>query len=460
MGDRVAGAFTVSFGHLPRPVAEWAMPGTVRPMRIDLINTGTELLLGQTLNTHAHWLGGELFELGLRIQRQTAIPDGEEIRLALLESIPRSDVIVVTGGLGPTSDDITREITAELLGLPLEQDDSVLEHIRAYLARRHRELNANSYRQAQVPRSAEVLVNAFGTAPGLYFPPQERAVAGVARTPHIFLLPGPPRELKPMWRDQIMPRLRAMMPGDPPQLRNFKLFGLGEAQVAETLEAPMLATGIAEIGYCVRPGEVILRAIGAPPALDACGELVRGAFGDRLFSESDELMEEVVVRQLTARAETVAIAESCTGGLIANRLTNVPGASEVFGWGFVTYANAAKEQVLGVPAALLDTHGAVSEPVARAMAEGALRVSGSDHALAVTGIAGPGGGTPEKPVGTVWIALASRAAGSPPASPTAGSARTLVVREHFPFERDMFKVMTSQTALDLLRRRLAGHEPA
>ena len=138
-------------------------------MRIDLINTGTELLLGQTLNTHAHWLGGELFQLGQRIQRQVCIPDGEEIRLALLESVPRSDVIIVTGGLGPTSDDITREITAGLLDMPLEQDDAVLDHIRTYLARRHRELNANSYRQAQVPRGAEVLANAFGTAPGSTF---------------------------------------------------------------------------------------------------------------------------------------------------------------------------------------------------------------------------------------------------------------------------------------------------
>ena len=420
-------------------------------MRIDLINTGTELLLGQTLNTHAHWLGGELFQLGLRIQRQTCIPDGEEIRLALLESIPRSDVILVTGGLGPTSDDITREITSELLGLPLEQDEAVLEHIRAYLARRHRELNANSYRQAQVPRGAEVLANAFGTAPGLYLPPQSGRVAGVERTPHIFLLPGPPRELKPMWSGQVVPKLRSMMEGEPPQLRNFKLFGLGEAQVAETLEAPMLATGIVELGYCVRPGEVIVRAIGAPGALDACGALVRGAFGERLFSETDELMEEVVVRQLRERGRTVATAESCTGGLIANRLTNVPGASDVFGWGFVTYANEAKERELGVPAALLDAHGAVSEPVARAMAEGALRVSGADHALAVTGIAGPGGGTPEKPVGTVWIALASRASAA-----DGGGVVTTALREHFPFEREMFKVMTSQTALDLLRRGLAG----
>jgi nicotinamide-nucleotide amidase len=328
----------------------------------------------------------------------------------------------------------------------------VLEHIRVYLARRRRELNANSYRQAQVPRGAEVLANGFGTAPGLHFPPQHGVIEGIERTPHIFLLPGPPRELKPMWSQQVVPFLRSMMRSEPPALRNFKLFGLGEAQVAETLEAPMLATGLLELGYCVRPGEVILRAIGSPEALDACASLVRKAFGDRLFSENDELMEQVVVGHLSERGQTVATAESCTGGLIAHRLTNVPGASKVFGWGFVTYANEAKQQALGVPAALLDAHGAVSEPVARAMAEGALHASGADHALAVTGIAGPDGGTAEKPVGTVWIALSSRTPG------VEGGVRTTALREHFPFEREMFKVMTSQTALDLLRRRLVGVE--
>jgi len=419
-------------------------------MRIDLINTGTELLIGQTLNTHAHWLGAELFQLGLRIQRQVCIPDGDEIRLALLESIPRSDVILVTGGLGPTSDDITREITAELLGLPLEEDGAVLEHIRRYLARRSRELNANSYRQAQVPRGANVLVNGCGTAPGLHFPPQAGVMGGVARTPHIFLLPGPPRELKQMWTEQVLPVLRGMLEVEPPLLRNFKLFGLGEAQVAETLEARLLATGIVELGYCVRPGEVIVRAIGGGEALEACARLVRDSFSDRLFSQADELMEEVVVASLRRAGQTVATAESCTGGLVAHRLTNVPGSSEVFGWGFVTYANEAKAGVLGVPDDLLREHGAVSEPVVRAMAEGALRVSGADHALAVTGVAGPGGGTEAKPVGTVWIALASR---------SWSGVETLALRENFPFNREMFKVMTSQTALDLLRRKLAGFGP-
>jgi nicotinamide-nucleotide amidase len=296
------------------------------------------------------------------------------------------------------------------------------------------------------------LANRFGTAPGLYFPPQSGVVDGVAQTPHIFLLPGPPRELKPMWTDEVLPILRGLLTVEPPLLRNFKLFGLGEAQVAETLEEPLRATGIMELGYCARPGEVMVRVIGSAAALDACGVLVRAAFGDRLFSDTDEVMEQVVVRLLRQAGRTVATAESCTGGLMANRLTNVAGASEVFGWGFVTYANEAKERLLGVSASDLADHGAVSEPVVRAMAEGALGASGADYALAVTGVAGPGGGTAEKPVGTVWIALAARGR-------VAGeSVTTTVLREHFPFEREMFKAMTSQTALDMLRRRLVQEQ--
>jgi competence/damage-inducible protein CinA-like protein len=413
-------------------------------MRIEVINTGTELLLGQTLNTHAHWLGGELFKRGLFIQRQTCVPDGEEIRSVLCEAIPRCDVLLVTGGLGPTSDDITREITADLLGRPLEENAAALDQITRYLARRHRELNSHTRRQAMVPRGARVLPNDFGTAPGLYFPPAENAIAGVERSPHIFLLPGPPRELYPMYRTHVDPVLAALQSAPPPRLRNFTLFGVGEAEVSETLESALRGSGISDLGYCVKPGEVIVRCIGDEAALERCAALIRATFPEKLFTESEELMEAVVVRLLHERSQWVATAESCTGGLLADRLTNVPGASSVFGWGFVSYANAAKEQLLSVPAGLLAAQGAVSELVARSMAEGALRASGADHALAVTGIAGPDGGTAEKPVGLVFIALASQ------------PSPTVVVQEMFPFERQMFKVMTTQTALDLLRRRLLG----
>lgn len=410
-------------------------------MRIDLINTGTELLIGQTLNTHVQWLGNELLTLGLRLQRQTAIPDGEEIRHALLESIPRCDVILVTGGLGPTSDDITREITAELLKLPLETHPVVMEHIRTYLEQRGREVTPSNARQAQVPRGTRVLPNPYGTAPGLHVPPQPHGPTGTP-TPHIFLLPGPPRELYPMWQAEVRPWLEAHLRQAPPLVKNLKFFGVGEAPLAEALEASLLAAGVTEIGYCARPGEVILRLTGPVAALEQATALAHQTFPAELFSEDGATMEEVVVRLLTEQRATVATAESCTGGLVANRLTNVPGASNVFGWGFVSYANEAKEALLGVPHEHLATHGAVSAPVAEAMAEGARSAANADHAIALTGIAGPGGGSAEKPVGTVYVGLASR--------DRAPEAR----HEFFPYERDMFKILASQAALDWLRRRL------
>ncbi|MGI8604643.1 MAG: CinA family nicotinamide mononucleotide deamidase-related protein [Verrucomicrobiales bacterium] len=413
-------------------------------MRIEVINTGTELLLGQTLNTHVHWLGGELLKLGLFIQRQVCVPDGPEIRRVLVEAFSRSDVVLVTGGLGPTSDDVTREITAELLALPLEESAAALTAITTYLARRHREMNAHSRRQAMVPRGARALVNACGTAPGLYFPPLANAVQGIAMTPHLFLLPGPPRELHPMFNAEVAPRLAKWHRQPVPKLKNFALCGVGEAEVSAAVEPSLRQAGLAEFGYCVRPGEVIVRCVGDEQALEQCGEIIRTAFPVQFFSDGHEPMEVVVVRLLGERNEMVATAESCTGGLLAHRLTNVPGASAVFATGFVTYANSAKENMLGVPTALLRSRGAVSKEVAQAMAEGALARSGAPHALAVTGIAGPTGGSVKKPVGTVFVALAS------------ATRSTIAVHERFPFEREVFKSLATQTALDVLRRRLLG----
>jgi nicotinamide-nucleotide amidase len=358
-------------------------------MRIEIINTGTELLLGTTLNTHGAWIGQQLLGLGLRVARQISIPDGDEIRLALLAAFPRAEVVIVTGGLGPTSDDLTREICAELLGLPLEEDAEVIAAIRMRLARRNREMNDASRRQAQVPRGAQVLANPNGTAPGLYFPPQPGRGATGADSPHIFLLPGPPRELRPMVKDHVLPRIQAAVTGPPPpQMTVFQLAGLGESEVATTLEAPLLATGIPELGYCVKAGEVQVRVFGSEDQLAACREIVRTHFGPRFFGEGGAALETVVIRQLLAAGKRVATAESCTGGFLAHRLTNVPGASGALGMGLVTYSNEAKTELAFVPAALIETHGAVSEPVAAALAEGALRRSGADYALALTGIAG------------------------------------------------------------------------
>ncbi len=410
-------------------------------MKVEVINTGSELLLGQVVNTHVGYFGEQLFRLGLRIARQMAVPDGAVIGEVLGESFPRSEVLLVTGGLGPTSDDITREVMAEMLGLELEFEKSIMDEIEERFHRFGREPGENNRRQAMVPRGSIVMSNPNGTAPGLYFP------AGLGKgSPHVFLLPGPPREMKPMFETEVLPVLRAILRtgGEPPQWRNYWFYGVGESALAEMLDLGLEGIEGLEVGYCLKDSGVIVRCIGGPAALAAADGPIRAAMPENLASDDGRSLEEVIVALLSEKGETVATAESCTGGFLANLFTNVPGASEVFGFGHVTYANAAKVALLGVPAALIESHGAVSAEVAAAMAEGCLRASGADHALSVTGIAGPGGGSEEKPVGTVHFGLASR--GQP--------VRTLMHR--IQSDRLTFKERAARLSLDLLRRRLRG----
>ncbi|MBE7496070.1 MAG: competence/damage-inducible protein A [Verrucomicrobiaceae bacterium] len=415
-------------------------------MRVELVNTGTELLLGDTVNTNAAWIGQRLAALGIQVARQTIVPDGAVIRVAIAEAAQRADVVLVSGGLGPTNDDLTRESTAELLSLPMELDEGVMSHLKDYFAKRGKTVNEATQRQAMVPRGALVLPNPFGTAPGLYFPAPLGAFLGW--NAHIFLLPGPPRELKPMIENEVEPRLREWLPdGATRRVLYLKVTGVGESDIVEAVEKRLECVPGLDLGYCIRGGDVDVRLAGGQSSVDAGAAIVREAFGDCITSEDRRIIEEVIVQLLAGRGEWLATAESCTGGTIASRITDVSGASRVFGHGWVTYANEAKQQHLGVPAELFEKHGAVSEEVARAMAEGALRHSGADHALSVTGIAGPTGGTPEKPVGTVWIGLASK------------GAETWTLRRFYPGARDRFKLLTSQAALDLLRRRLRGLTP-
>ena len=407
-------------------------------MKVEVINTGTELLLGTTLNTHVSFLGHELFGLGLRIARQTTVPDGEVIRLALLESIARAEIIFVTGGLGPTTDDITREITAELFGLSLLPDPEVLAHIKARFERRGLTLTERVYRQAQVPEGALVLHNANGTAPGLYL-----ASEWEGGKVHLFLLPGPPRELVPMFRNQVVPLLKKILPNEERhQVRSFHILGVGESNVEDLVGEELLAIAGMELGYCARPGAVDIRCIGTPEMLDQAGQIIKSKLAANLVSEDSRSIEQVVVEGLAHSGAKLAIAESCTGGFIAHRITNVPGASEVLLAGFVTYSNESKTRELGVPAELIAAHGAVSHEVAAAMAEGALRVSGADYAIATTGIAGPGGGSEAKPVGTVFTAVARK------------SAEPLVQKLFFPTDRETFKNQVAQSALDQVRKLL------
>lgn len=408
-------------------------------MNVEVLNTGTELLLGNVTNTHLAYLGRQLFPLGLRISRQKTVPDGAAIREALLDSFRQCDVLLVTGGLGPTTDDITREIAAELLGRRLVANELVREAIRERCELRGYPFLERMHRQTMVPEGASVFLNRYGTAPGLYLP--ARASLSSA-TPHLFLLPGPPRELMPMFEEFVLPVLRDLAGETGIECRVYRCVGIGESQIEERIGLRISGRRDLEVGYCARPNEVDFRLIGPVKVLDEVEGDVIATLGDWIVSETEQSLEEVVVELLREKKQTVATAESCTGGLLAHRITNVPGASEVLCGGWVTYSNAVKASALGVSSELIDQHGAVSEPVARAMAEGALSRSGADFALSTTGIAGPGGGTAEKPVGTVHLALAQR------------DHPTHSWKENFSSDRETFKQLATQAALEALRRRL------
>lgn len=410
------------------------------PVRVTVINTGTELVLGAVLNTHLAFIAQAIFPFGLRVERQLTVPDGEAIRAALAENFPRADLIFVTGGLGPTTDDLTREISVELLGLELAPDQELESLISERLRTRRIRMTDRILRQAQVPAGATVLPNDNGTAPGLYLPANANPVRP---SPHLFLLPGPPRELEPLFSASVLPLLRTIVRQNPDLVcQTYRIVGMGESYVEEAIGAQLLALPGLELGYCARMGEVDLRVIGSSDVVRQADAIVRAKLAASIFSSDGEKLENVVVRQLLARHLTLATAESCTGGFLAHRLTNVPGASATFLAGYVTYANEAKISALGVSAEMIARDGAVSESVARAMAEGAREKSGTDFTLSTTGIAGPGGGSAEKPVGTAYIALA-------------GEERTVVRHFFFPTDRETFKQLVTQTALNLLREEIA-----
>jgi nicotinamide-nucleotide amidase len=408
-------------------------------MRCVVLNTGTELLLGDVVNAHLDFIAREIFSLGLRVAEQRTVPDGEVIRDALSDLFPHCEILFVTGGLGPTSDDITREIVADLLRLQLHQDRQLLESLKQRLAVRKIKWTARIARQADVPAGAQVLPNEHGSASGLYL---RANINPRLSSPHIFVLPGPPRELQPMFRAGVLSILRTIVPlSGSLDRRVYRIAGIGESLVEQKVGDKILAIPGIELGYCARPGDVDLRVVGDQPSLKRADAIIREALGISIYSVSGENLEEVLVKLLTDKQETLAAAESCTGGLLAHRITNVPGASDVFNAGYVTYANAAKIDILEVDPRLIDRHGAVSEPVARAMAEGARGRARSTYALATTGIAGPGSGSPGKPVGTVYIALAS-------------DSETIARKFFFPTDRETFKDLVAQTAFDLLRQKL------
>ncbi len=436
-----------STAHLPRPIRDLKLCG----LNVELINTGSELMLGRVLNTHQQWLCRRLADLGYATTRQVAVADtGTEIHLAVREALGRADLVLTTGGLGPTSDDLTRELVAQLLGKQLHEDAAVLANIEKLFAQRNWPVLAATKVQALVPDGAIVLPNQHGTAPGLAMQMEAGRFRAERHGSWLVMLPGPPRELRPMFTEQVVPLLRRLWPvGDGFVCRTLRTTGLAESLAQEKIAGPLaalVAQGL-DVGYCARVLQVDVRlAARGPTAATLVQEgeaIVRGLLARQIFGEEDEELESVVVRRLTERRQTLALAESCTGGGLAHRVTNVPGASAVLLAGLVTYSNPAKEKFLGVRNATLAEHGAVSEPVAREMAEGARRQTGADFALSVTGIAGPTGGSETKPVGTVFIGLA-------------GPADTRVLRQFNPYDRETFKQATANQALEMLRRVLLG----
>tara|TARA_Y100000766_G_C18916988_1_gene612483 strand:- start:539 stop:1783 length:1245 start_codon:yes stop_codon:yes gene_type:complete len=410
-------------------------------MRVEVINTGSELLLGQVINTNVAFLGQKLAELGIKIERQSSVPDGAIIKNILLEAINRSELIIITGGLGPTHDDVSKEMAAELLDVELEEDLETLEQIRKKIESNGSKMRKINAKQAMVPKGAVILKNNNGTAPGIYL---NHSING--NGVHIFLLPGPPRELNQMYNDSVDPILRGLIEQNSDIINDCKnLFfsGLGESELASRINEIIDSSDPrVEFGYCLKPGGIIFRCVGEKRVVYEAQDKVKESLRKYYLGDGIDSLQEFIVKDLKSKGESLSLAESCTGGLIASLITNVPGASMVFNIGHVTYSNSSKVRVLDVPPDLISLHGAVSQEVVISMAEGSLVKSNSDHSLAVSGIAGPSGATQNKPVGTVFIALASK------------GMKTVVFNKVYKTDRISFKEKVSMFALDLLRQRL------
>jgi nicotinamide-nucleotide amidase len=369
-----------------------------------VLSIGTELTRGELVNSNAAWLGAELTAIGFEVSEHAVVDDDIDRIVGTLRRLAAgSRVVVATGGLGPTTDDLTTAAAAKALGVPVVRDDFSLEHIRRRVERAGRTLTATNAKQADFPEGSEILPNALGTAPGFSVRIGECV---------LYFMPGVPSEMKRMFEEHVAKRVRPLAPNNLFQSR-LRTFGLPESVVGEKLTGVEAAYPGTTIGYRAHFPEVevkvLARAASYTAARDLCDRAtadVRGRLGGYVYGEAEDTFAGVVGRGLRARGLTLAIAESCTGGLVGHMLTREPGASEFLLLDAVTYANSAKSAILGVDEEIIRWHGAVSPEVACAMALGARRVSGADIALSLTGVAGPSGGTDAKPVGTVHIALA------------------------------------------------------
>lgn len=408
-------------------------------MVVELISVGTELLLGNIVNTNAQFLAGECAGLGLSMYHQVVVGDNEErLSEVLRTALRRSDIVILTGGLGPTEDDLTKEVCAKVMGYPLEEDAHTRARIQEYFKNGiFKEIPENNWKQAMVPMGALVLDNDNGTAPGLILEKYGKSV---------ILLPGPPVEMYPLFRDKVYPYLQKLQP-EMIISRMVKICGWGESQVEERLLDLIDAQTNPTIATYAKTGEVHIRITARASSEEEADKLIKPVvkeikkrFGSTVYStKEEETLEMAVIRLLKKYELTVTTAESCTGGLLAGRIVNVPGASEVFREGFITYSNKAKRKILDVNKATLKKYGAVSKETAKEMATGGVFATDSDICIAVTGLAGPDGGTEEKPVGLVYMACYI-------------DGHVTVEQYQFKGNRNKIREQSVVKALDLLRR--------
>jgi nicotinamide-nucleotide amidase len=408
-------------------------------MNAEILCIGDELLIGQVVNTNASWLAEQCSSIGIRIRRITVVGDSlEDAGDALTQAWCHNHILITTGGLGPTHDDVTREIVTSFFSTPLREDPVVLSDIERFLADRGRVLSPANRDQAMVPVSAHVIRNSQGTAPGYHFNHEGK---------HCFVLPGVPYEMKSMAELYMLPLLRTLQPA-PYTSRTLLTTGIPESTLADILSGVEMLLPATSVAYLPGTHGVRIRLTSRAANDDARSEemaalerFILERAGEYVYGSDDDDLARIVGDLLAAKQLTLAVAESCTGGLVSDRITNIPGSSCFFERGMIVYSNRSKTELLGVDAGLIQQHGAVSREVAEAMAAGCRERSGASIGLATTGIAGPTGGSAGKPVGTVWIALDS-------------GSHQVSHCFHFGSHRMNTKQRTAQAALDLLRRHL------
>ncbi len=430
-------------------------------MNAEVIAVGTELLLGFVVNTDTVFLGRALAGLGIGCYHQVTVGDNpDRLEEAIRTALARADLVITCGGLGPTVDDITLETISRATGRPLVLNQAILRRIRGRFARLGIRMPKANARQAFLPRGAAVFPNTSGTAPGFLLgvhsaryrrrgrSSSQIGLGPLPRTRYLAALPGPPKELIPMAQKHLLPRLKRMAGGAVILSRTLHLTGLTESEADAKVRDLLALEGAATVGIYAHPGQVDLRITaraaaraGAQRLIAGVERRIRSRLGPFIYGADEETLEGAVGALLRRRRQTLAVAESCTGGLLGHRVTDAPGSSDYFRGGVIAYANLLKEGVLSVPAGLLKKHGAVSSPAAAAMAEGARRLARATYGIGVTGIAGPSGGSRRKPVGLVYIALSA-------------PERTPVRRHQFSGDRQTVKLRATQAALDLLRRYL------